>query len=69
VGWIDQVVPSQCSARVRSWEVLVMKYPTAVQSAAAGQEALRLAPAAPAGVGAGWIDQADPFHRSARTPA
>src|SRR6516165_8039694 len=37
VGWMDQVVPSQCSARVRSWKVLVTD-PAAVHAVAAGQE-------------------------------
>jgi hypothetical protein len=48
---------------------LPAEYPTAVHAADGKHETLkRLAPTAPVGFGVGWIDQAFPFHASARVP-
>jgi hypothetical protein len=64
VGWIDQVVPFQASARVPS--ELVTALPTAAQAVEEMHETPdREADVAPDGFGVAWIDQVVPFQVSA----
>jgi hypothetical protein len=65
VGWIDQVVPFQASARVPS--ELVTELPTAVQAVGEMHDTPeRELDVAPVGLGVDWIDQVVPFQASAR---
>ena len=60
MAWVLQVVPFQCSASVPAAEP-----PTAVQA----EDDVHATPnrTAPAGLGADWICQLLPFHRSTTT--
>lgn len=68
VRWVDQVVPSQRSARVSPLDEEEVTPPTAMHSVAAGQETPRrtLNEGGLAGLGVGSIEKAVPFQRSAR---
>src|SRR5215471_246943 len=68
VGWMDHLVPSQCSARVATGvPVLSVGAPTAVQAETDVHDtAFRKLPCAPDGLGVAWMAHLVPFHRSAK---
>lgn len=66
-GSINQTVPIRCSTSVTFAPAAFTAYPTAVQLVAVVHETAESAlVVAPAGFGVVWIDQAVPFHASAR---
>ncbi len=70
VAWMAQLVPFHRSASVRPVPPLLLYPPTAVHAAADVHDTpLRALPWAPAGLGVDWMDQLEPFHRSARARA
>ena len=66
IGWRVQVVPFQCSANGTLFESSTVA-PTAVQKLREVHDTpFSVLPAGPVGIR--WIDQIEPFQRSARTP-